>query len=1141
MKNTIYLPLYILLLVIGLSGCTDDFVVPDRPSHMSEYITFAPRLNALGGTAQTRAYVAHLGIEDESWALHATEASSHQVVRSAPYYQLSGEAGVVCVHDNNTARIIDNQIYTFDGDLLKSVEGDTRWSYVVGNTMSVYTYAPYSEYIAVSNTTVEPTLSYTVPQQAHKQLDILTASKTVSVNPNSKLNESIALTFDHSLTAIRFKMGFACKKLKSIAITHVATTGTYDFADGWGNLSGDNTYSLTFGEGRDFAENDFVNDFDTSDNSNDEQNTFMMLPQTLSENSEVIVKYDDDEDSATPDKIIKATIGKAEWKPGRLITYTLYESAVPQYIYFDLAAGMVTLKSDASGTLTYSGKVFVKGSNGSTTKDITGSVAKTENPQFYVYQSIAENRDTTGYDNITGTYSLPTYQPVTWNGVTWSDYITNNTVVEDVIENWVTAVAQPTCKREATNNWIDIDGANRNIYLNIDNIYSRRQTASTGRTDGGISYIPAGSNGKLHINIIGDNRVGNVHYYNTSSTNGSEIIFEGTGSLTVADVDGYKVSTGSDVGITSGSGYYSNHWNAAIGANDSAQEAYGIVINGGVIYAGTTKAENCSAIGGGGNGSTTITINGGIITAVATTTGTAIGGGIGFHSAGGIGIVRITGGNVYAYNHANRWAIPSSAIGGAGSSANAGNTGNVYISGGNIYAQSELGTAIGGGSSQTKVGGNAHVEITGGVVVAKSLTGTSIGGGSACTGGANSSSTKYNGGNATVIISGNPIIRTGSIGGGLSSDPKGGTIGKADITIGGGDIQAQFVMSSGSSEASNLKMTGGTIRNSDVNDEDYYHVRKDGGAVFLEYGTMTMSGGTIRNCYANNGGAVFIQGESNSSFIMSGGIIEDCTANGHGGAVYLEGDGVEMSGNAQIINNLTQGGNGGGIYIRKGDFSMQGNAQISGNSAYSDNNIGGSGGGLYVSTLNNDLSVNILSGTIANNTCDRYGGGINVDMKGSSNRANVVVGVEGNGDTNPDISRNMAVMNGGGLYAEGENAAVTINSGRIMDNMTMSYVPNPNVANEGGTVTLKGGDVTHVVITYDGNSGTLKDSDITTATQKIVTQTNSRLEIPTFERFGYILVGWNTRADGKGTDIDIAESMNTDKDMTLYAQWVLQQ
>lgn len=1135
MKHTIYLPLYILLLVIGLSSCTDDFAVPDRPTYTSEYITFAPGLNALGGTAHTRAYVAHLGIEEENWALHATESDS-RVVRSAPYYQLSGEAGVVCVHNNNTARIIDNQVYTFDGDLLKSTEEGTRWSTVVGTTMSAYTYVPYSEHIVVSPTTVVPTLSYTVPQQAQEQLDILTASKTISVNPESKLNESISLTYNHALTAIRFKMGFACK-LKSIKITHVANTGTYDYNNGWSNLSGDATFSLTFGDGRNFAVNDLVNDLNTNDSSNDEQNTFMMLPQTLADNSEVIVTYDDN----GTDKTIRADIGKAVWKAGRLITYTLYESAVPQYIYFDLAAGMVTLNSNASGTLTYSGKVFVKGSNGSTTRDITGSVPKAENPQFYVYQTIAENRDTTGYDNTTGTYTLPTYQPVTWNGVAWSDYITNNTVVENVIENWVTAVAQPACKREATNNWIDIDGANRNISLNIDNVYSNKQTASTSRTDGGISYIPAGSNGKLYINIIGDNRVGNVHYYNTSSTNGSEIIFEGTGSLTVADVDGKKVSTGSDVGITSGSGYYSNHWNAAIGANDNTQEAYGIVINGGVIYAGTTKAENCSAIGGGGNGSTTITINGGIITAVATTTGTAIGGGIGFHSAGGIGNVRISGGNVYAYNHANRWNIPSSAIGGAGSSANAGNKGSVYITGGNIYAQSELGTAIGGGSSQTKGGGSAQVEISGGVIVAKSLTGTSIGGGSACTGSSNSSSTKYNGGDATVIISGNPIIRTGSIGGGLSNDPKGGTIGKADITISGGDIQAQFVMSSGSSSASSLKMTGGTIRNSDVNDKNYYHVRRNGGAVFLEYGTMTMSGGTIRNCYADNGGAVFIQGESNSSFIMSGGTIEGCTANGHGGAVYLEGDGVEMSGNAQIVDNLTQGGNGGGIYIRKGDFSMQGNAQISGNSAYSANNIGGSGGGLYVSTLNNDLDVNILSGNITNNTCDRYGGGINVDMKGSSNRANVVVGIEGNGNTNPNISGNMAVMNGGGLYAEGENATVTINSGRIMDNATMSYVPNPNIANEGGTVTLKGGDVTHVVITYDGNGGTIKDSTETTATQKIVTQTNSRLEIPSFERFGYILVGWNTRADGMGTNIDTTESMNTDQNMTLYAQWVLQQ
>ena len=62
-----------------------------------------------------------------------------------------------------------------------------------------------------------------------------------------------------------------------------------------------------------------------------------------------------------------------------------------------------------------------------------------------------------------------------------------------------------------------------------------------------------------------------------------------------------------------------------------------------------------------------VTINGGTVTAVAHTTGTAIGGGIGFSSAGGPGYVTITGGNIYAYNLENPHGIPSAAIGGAGS------------------------------------------------------------------------------------------------------------------------------------------------------------------------------------------------------------------------------------------------------------------------------------------------------------------------------------------------------------------------------------------------------------------------------------------------------------------------------------------
>ena len=87
---------------------------------------------------------------------------------------------------------------------------------------------------------------------------------------------------------------------------------------------------------------------------------------------------------------------------------------------------------------------------------------------------------------------------------------------------------------------------------------------------------------------------------------------------------------------------------------------------------GTTKAENATAIGAGGNGYGQVTISGGRVTAVSTTAGTAIGGGMGHNANGGPGNVTITGGNIYAYNFANRWGIASAAIGGGRAAPSAG-------------------------------------------------------------------------------------------------------------------------------------------------------------------------------------------------------------------------------------------------------------------------------------------------------------------------------------------------------------------------------------------------------------------------------------------------------------------------------------
>ena len=662
----------------------------------------------------------------------------------------------------------------------------------------------------------------------------------------------------------------------------------------------------------------------------------------------------------------------------------------------------------------------------------------------------------------------------------------------------------------------------------MDNVYSITQHKDPyTRTFGTITFLPAtiGKKSVLTLNIVGDNRLGSIHYVSLDKNLNHKLIFEGTGSLTVADAD-FNVSEG---------GYYSNHYHSVIGAsNGTYHNCFGITINSGAIYAGSTKAENCSAIGAGGNGEGHVTINGGRVTAVASTTGTAIGGGIGFSSKGGVGNVYINGGDVYAYNYVHTATIPSSAIGGAGSRLEEGSKGTVVITGGNVYAYSEIGTAIGGGSSNTLQGGDAVITISGNAtVIAKSGASTSAGIG----GGTGGSKSGVNGGTANVTISGNTIIRTGSIGGGKTNNAE-GHIGSADIDISGGDIQAQFVMAAGAGVAPSFTMSGGLIRNSDTEDQEYYHVQPNGGAVYLEDGTFTMTGGEIRQCLAEKGGAIYIKGTASTTFSMTGGTITQCTSETDGGALYLEGGKVSISGGV-VSHNLANNGNGGGFCIVGGNFSMPdgGTASIFENAAFSQNNAGGNGGGIYVTSTGGNVTVDLLSGSITENSSDRVGGGICVDMTGhESSSANVTVGKSGEGNMNPSISSNHTIILGGGLYAKGEKANITINSGRIKGNTTSGYVSNPDVANEGGMVTLNGGDVTHVTVTYN-NNGEYVNHEVETTVQKIVTSTNSTMVAPTFEILGYKFTGWNTRPDGKGTIYTDGQTMNLKNNLTLYAQW----
>ena len=367
----------------------------------------------------------------------------------------------------------------------------------------------------------------------------------------------------------------------------------------------------------------------------------------------------------------------------------------------------------------------------------------------------------------------------------------------------------------------------------------------------------------------------------------------------------------------------------------------------------------------------------------------------------------------------------------------------------------------------------------------------------------------------------------------------GGTIRDCSAEYGG----AVYIKKGGKSDnPPSFVMSGGQIYQCTSN--------YDGGAVYLEDGTVTVSGTSTRieACQSQgSGGAIFVKktGDINTSFSMSGGTLTKNYAASNGGAVHLEGGDVSVS-RGTINGNIALNGNGGGISINSGNFDMpaKGTAIINANSALVQNQRAGStagnGGGVYVTSTDGNVSVNLLSGKITGNSSTNTGGGIGVDVSTANTAASVIVGTDSAG---PTVSGNVTLQKGGGLYVNGEQASIEINAGTIKNNSTVGYVDNPDVMNDGGMVTLNGGDVKSVDVIYMGNGGdSINGVEVGKVehVQRIVTDTNNRLAAPTFYRNGYKFVRWNTRADGLGVDnYSDGQTVKRSSDLILYAIWEL--
>lgn len=256
------------------------------------------------------------------------------------------------------------------------------------------------------------------------------------------------------------------------------------------------------------------------------------------------------------------------------------------------------------------------------------------------------------------------------------------------------------------------------------------------------------------------------------------------------------------------------------------------------------------------------------------------GAGIGGNQGEGTGSITINGGTIKASSQTG------ASIGGGNSCTDA----SVIINGGTITAISSSGAGIGGGKGCT---GKSDITINGGNITATSKDGAGIGGG------------MNNGGEITITINGGTINAKcqGSYAAGIGGGN--GSPSKLTITIDGGSVEATGKYGAGIGTSYDCKTTP-VIK---INGGNVKAVSQDGAGIgtgFNIYSTINssdiiISGGTI-SAQSENGAGIGSGMNANKTSIstkitISGGIIS---------AKSTEGSGIGTGGNSREIVNTSE-------------------------------------------------------------------------------------------------------------------------------------------------------------------------------------------------------------------------------------------
>ena len=325
--------------VTAFSCAKDPAAAPMGGALRFEVESTAPWSDASGGTsapssASGRTYGLSDGALLQPLFLHTecTEGidtdgavSAEGVTRAAPVTNLStyGAFGAVAFAWSGSWSdgLVPNYMHNVRVNKSESAwlpEGRPFWP-ATAERLRFYAYAPYDgEGIVLSSSTQAgaPTISYRVPSDVADQKDLLTA-KTGDLAGNNG-GGSVALSFSHALTAVKFSCGadMSVGTVRSIAVRGVYSQGLYDLDTKlWSGLSS----AADFIQRLDLATSGTPGSSITGSGT-----TFMMLPQTLPQTAVLELVFND----GSKDHTLTADIGGSLWPQGATVTYSLSTSSI---------------------------------------------------------------------------------------------------------------------------------------------------------------------------------------------------------------------------------------------------------------------------------------------------------------------------------------------------------------------------------------------------------------------------------------------------------------------------------------------------------------------------------------------------------------------------------------------------------------------------------------------------------------------------------------------------------------------------------------------------------------------------------------------------------------------------------------------